>query len=176
MLRRLVPVLVALCLALPAAPRAEAAGSPRVTRILVKKGAHTMQLLSKDEVLATYRVAIGPGGAGPKKREGDRVTPVGRYHVISHTPSQFKVFLGLDYPNAQDWARFRELKKSGELPKEATIGSAIGIHGPPVSLPDEAKASINERDWTLGCIAVDDADITEIAAKVRDGTIVDIED
>lgn len=149
---------------------AQAAPPKKAARILVKKSEHTMQLLAKDdEVLATYKVSLGPGGPGYKRREGDRVTPVGRYHVTMHQPSQFKIFLRLDYPNATDRARFERLKKAGELPNGATIGGDIGIHGgtPP---------SLKDRDWTLGCVAVEDDEIVEIAKLVPDGVAVDIED
>src|SRR4051812_12331930 len=98
---------------------ATAAATPPVVakRIVVKKGAHTIQLVGDDDkTLATYNVSIGPGGAGPKLREGDMTTPVGRYRVTMHQPSRFKIFLRLDYPNAGDRARFERLSKNGELP------------------------------------------------------------
>ena len=133
-------------------------------------------VMAADTAPGPDTVAIGPGGAGPKLREGDKVTPVGRYHVIRHQPSQYKVFLRLDYPNATDRARFTRLKREGALPKEATIGGDIGIHGPPVTLSPAVKPLLKMTDWTLGCIAVDDDEISEIAARVPDGTIVDIED
>lgn len=161
-------------------PSADAASERQVSRVLIKKDAHVLQLLSsasgREEVVRSYKVAIGPGGAGPKLREGDQVTPVGRYHVTMHQPSTYRVFLRLDYPNAEDYRRFASLKASGVLPKHAKIGGDIGIHGPPVTLPDERKSSLKEHDWTLGCIAVDDDEIADIARRVRDGTPVDIED
>jgi murein L,D-transpeptidase YafK len=156
---------------------------PRVTRVLIKKKDHSLQLLAApshagngEEVVASYKVAIGPGGFGPKKREGDLVTPVGRYHITMHQPSQYKIFLRLDYPNAEDYKRFASLKKSGELEATAKIGSDIGIHGPPVSVPTPLKSTLKTFDWTAGCIAVDDDEISDIARQVRDGTPVDIED
>lgn len=152
----------------------------RITRVRIKKGEHVMQLLSRspdgERTVASYRVAIGPGGPGPKRREGDRVTPVGRYHVTAHQPSRYKFFLRLDYPNDEDRRRFAALKKSGELPASARIGGDVGIHGPPVSLDEEQKARLVEYDWTLGCIALGEAEIIEVARLVRDGTPVDIED
>jgi murein L,D-transpeptidase YafK len=147
-----------------------------VTRVLIRKEGHTMQLLAGKEVVASYKVAIGPGGSGPKRREGDMTTPVGRYKVVMHQPSQYKVFLRLDYPNAEDYRRFNTLKARGDLPKSAKIGGDIGIHGPPVDMSDAGKASLNERDWTAGCIAVGDGEISDVARLVRDGTPVDIED
>lgn len=175
----LLAILASVALLAPC-PTAEAASSKRVSRVLIKKKEHAMQLLAgpagQEEIVASYKVAIGPGGTGPKRREGDRVTPVGRYHITMHQPSQFKIFLRLDYPNAEDYRRFAALKQSGELPKEARIGGDVGIHGPPVSLDDELKSSLKEHDWTLGCIAVNDDEISDVARLVRDGTPVDIED
>lgn len=144
------------------------------TRVLIKKNAHELVVYRGDAVVKTYRVAIGPGGAGFKKREGDQVTPVGHYHVIMHQPSQFHLFLRLDYPNADDRTRFAKLVASGDLPKDARIGGDIGIHGSP---PQLAWKPIHKSvDWTLGCIAVDDAEIDEIGSLVADGTPVDVED
>ena len=155
-------------------PQSGGATAEPVARIHIQKSAHVMELLDKDDhPIATYRVAIGPGGDGRKNQEGDRVTPVGRYHVISRGPSTFKVFMRLDYPNADDRVRFAKLKASGALPKHATIGGDIGIHGgsPPGYNTGEAT-----HDWTLGCISVEDAEIVAIAPVVKDGTIVDIDD
>lgn len=142
--------------------------------ISIHKNAHTMELSSNGAIVATYSVAIGPGGSGPKEREGDKVTPVGRYHIVSRSPSVFHIFMRLDYPNADDRARFAELKKNGTLPKNATIGGDVGIHGAPAQA--EWKKIHKTVDWTLGCIAVDDDEIEKVAAMVPDGTVVDIED
>ena len=150
------------------------ADAPKATRVLVRKTAHELVLYRGDVVLHRYRVAIGPGGPGFKRREGDKVTPVGHYHVTMHQPSQFHEFLRLDYPNADDRARFAKLVASGELPKDATIGGDIGIHGAPPQ--PEWKAVHKNFDWTLGCVALDDAEIDEVGALVPDGTPVDIED
>lgn len=160
---------------------ASARPSPRVTRVLIRKAEHTMTLLAmdadgKEDAVAAYRVAIGPGGPGPKRREGDMTTPVGRYHVTMHQPSQYKTFLRLDYPTAADHRRFGELKARGELPPSARIGGDIGIHGPPISLSPDVKATLKHHDWTAGCIAVDEDEIAEVARLVRDGTPVDIEE
>ena len=86
-----------------------------------------MELLDGEQVIATFSVAVGKGGSGPKKMEGDLVTPVGKYKVTKHEPSHLRIFLRLDYPNADDRARFEELKKNGTIPKNATIGGEIGI-------------------------------------------------
>ena len=111
MLRRLllaILVLIAVSPLLCSEAAAQRATKHKVTRVLVKKKAHTLQLFAGDEIVATYRASIGDGGPGHKLREGDKVTPVGRYHVTTHQPSHYKIFLRLDYPNAEDRARFLE--------------------------------------------------------------------
>ena len=113
----------------------------------------------------------GPGGAGPKKMRGDKVTPVGKYRVTGRIRGLFHQFLILDYPNAQDKARFAELKAKGELPRGRDIGDGIGIHGVGGESPGH-----KDTDWTLGCIALDDAEIDEIASRVKDGARVTIKD
>ena len=148
------------------------ASGRKATRIEVKKSAHEMRLYDGAELLGTYTVSIGPGGAGPKLREGDRVTPVGDYHIVWKGPSRFNTFMLLDYPNAEDRARFAKLKAQGSLAKGARIGGDVGIHGAgPVYAPgDEIQ------DWTLGCVAVDDEEIQRIAPMVPVGTPVHIAD
>ena len=143
-----------------------------VTRVHVDKSAREMKLYDGETVVATYAVAVGKGGLGPKKREGDLVTPVGHYRVVKHVPSYLRIFMQLDYPNAEDRARFDDLKKRGELPKNATIGGDIGIHGE----PPEAKPFKKAEYGSHGCVVLEDAEIDQVARMVPDGTPVEIED
>lgn len=153
---------------------ASAGASPKATRVVIHKAAHELILYGGDAVIRRYRVAIGPGGPGFKRQEGDEVTPVGHYHVTMHQPSRYHLFLRLDYPNAADRARFARLVATGELPKTAHIGGDIGLHGAPPQ--PRWKAGHKSVDWTLGCVALDDAEIDEVGALVADGTPVDITD
>ncbi len=136
-----------------------------VDRIHIKKSTHTLELYAGNALVKSYKVAIGPGGSGFKQREGDKVTPVGRYYVNHAIPSQFHLFMWVSYPNEADKKRFDALKAEGKLPKTATIGGDIGIHG-----------GGSTGDWTLGCIALEDSEIEEVAKLTRDGAAVDIED
>lgn len=153
---------------------ASEAQTRKVTRLLIAKSSHAMTLFAGETKVGSYSVAIGPGGKGPKHMEGDKVTPVGRYHVIAKSPSVWGIFMRLDYPNAGDRARFAKLKREGLLPRNATIGGDIGIHGAPQQ--EEYKKTHKSSDWTLGCVALDDDEIRELARRVPVGTIVDIED
>jgi murein L,D-transpeptidase YafK len=156
------------------APGERHGGASATARIHITKSQHRLEVIDNDAVVRTFGVSIGPGGAGVKRQEGDKVTPVGRYHVVSRVRSTYHVFLRLDYPNADDRARFKHLQATGALPKDATIGGDVGIHGAP---PQAVwKATHKEVDWTLGCVALDDAEVDELAQLVKDGAIVDIDD
>lgn len=156
---------------------AQLPAAPRVSRIHLSKSTHQLSLYEGDAVVATFAASLGPGGPGVKKQEGDDVTPVGRYHVVSHQASKYRIFLRLDYPNAEDRARFADLKARGKLPPTAHIGGDIGIHGTPQGRAfDAMRPTLRGVDWTAGCIAVQDDEIDRIAAWVRDGTVIEIED
>ena len=144
----------------------------KATKVHVSKSKRTMELYDGEKVIATFSVAVGKGGSGPKKMEGDLVTPVGKYKVTKHEPSHLRIFLRLDYPNADDRARFEELKKKGEIPKAATIGGEIGIHGE----PPEAKPFKKADYLSHGCVVLEDAEIDQVSKLVPDGTPVEIVD
>ena len=153
----------------PRAPR-----PPReITEIRIDKSDHRLELVAGGEVVKSYRVAIGSGGAGPKRFEGDATTPVGTYRVTGRFKGLFHQFMVVSYPNEEDRRRYAELKASGEVPPGRGVGHSIGIHG--VGQKD-AQGVHKERDWTLGCIALDDAEIDEVSRLVKDNTRIVITD
>ena len=52
----------------------------------------------------------------------------------------------------------------------------VVVSGETMTVGKTTVKVLKERDWTAGCIAVDEDEITEVASLVRDGTIVDIEE
>ena len=169
---RTLPVFAAFLLASTplSAPRADA---PRVDEIQIDKSDHRLTLLAAGQVVRTYQAAIGSGGLGPKRFEGDATTPVGTYRVTGRIPRLFHQFLVVSYPNDEDRARYVELKKRGEVPAGRSVGFGIGIHG----TGNPATSGVHKQnDWTLGCVALDDAEIDEVASLVRDGTRIVITD
>jgi murein L,D-transpeptidase YafK len=138
----------------------------KVTRVLVLKKEHKMQLLDGKTVLKTYTVALGRGGLSPKQREGDHLTPEGLYQLDRRNKnSRFYRALHVSYPNETDRERAREL---GVNP-----GGDIMIHGITNGLG--WLGSMHRMiDWTNGCIAVTDAEMDEIWSLVQDGTPVEI--
>lgn len=135
-------------------------------RILVVKSQRSLTLLHQAKQLKSYKVALGGDPVGPKARQGDSKTPEGEYIIDSRNPhSQFHLALHISYPNAADRERARKL--------HANPGGDIMIHG----LPSQwawLGAAHQQSDWTLGCIAVTNAEIEEIWALVPVGTKVEI--
>ena len=146
---------------------------PKITEIRIDKSDHTLELLADAQVVKSYKVAIGPGGTGPKRYQGDQRTPVGTYRVQGRIKGLFHQFLTVSYPNDEDRVRYAESKRRGEIPEGRGIGFGIGIHG--VGSP-ELAGDHKLSDWTLGCIALDDDEIDEVARLVPDGTRIVITD
>jgi L,D-peptidoglycan transpeptidase YkuD (ErfK/YbiS/YcfS/YnhG family) len=137
-----------------------------VDKILIEKKARRLMLISKGEVIKTYKIALGGDPIGPKEREGDNKTPEGTYLIDSRNKdSHYHRSLHISYPNERDKKRAREL---GVSP-----GGNIMIHGikKGFSWVGDAHAEV---DWTKGCIAVTDEEIEEIHRLAQNGTIVEI--
>ena len=140
---------------------------PAVDRVLIEKGARRLSLLSRGEVLKSYRVALGGNPVGPKERQGDDKTPEGTYVIDGRNrESQYHCALHISYPNETDRKRAREL---GVVP-----GGNIMIHGikKGYAWVGDAQSKV---DWTKGCIAVTDEEIDEIEKIVPNGTVVEIQ-
>ena len=135
-------------------------------KVLIEKIERRLTLLSKDEVIKTYKIALGGNPVGPKERQGDNKTPEGTYIIDSRNRgSGFHLSLHISYPNEKDKMRAKEL---GVSP-----GGDIMIHGIKNGL-SWVGAYHAEVDWTKGCIAVPDEEMEEIYKLVPNGTIVEI--
>ncbi len=135
--------------------------------VIVKKSERKLYLYRGDEILKTYRIALGKQPDGHKTREGDSRTPEGHYTLDWRNPnSKFYRSIHVSYPSKSDYRHAREL---GDSP-----GGAIMIHGQPSNWVDRTKLLFNEDDWTEGCIAVQDHEMDEIWEAVDDGTPIEI--
>jgi L,D-peptidoglycan transpeptidase YkuD (ErfK/YbiS/YcfS/YnhG family) len=135
--------------------------------IVVAKEAHLLTVYQRGEPVKTYPADLGFNWISDKSRAGDDATPEGRYRVVSRNldgASPFYKALLLDYPNAEDRARFSRARQSGELPPSAGIGGFIEIHG----------EGGRGRDWTRGCVALKNADMDDLLTRVGIGTPVTI--
>jgi murein L,D-transpeptidase YafK len=151
--------------------------------IVIRKGARTLTLCCPGrELEQRYAIALGGNWAADKAVEGDHATPVGEFYICAKNPkSRYFLSLCISYPNAQDaarglaaglidpeeYARIVEAIRLGRMPPQHTkLGGEIYIHGTAERHPAGTK------DWTRGCIAMDNAAMGEVYAQVRIGTRV----
>jgi lipoprotein-anchoring transpeptidase ErfK/SrfK len=139
----------------------------REPAILVLKEKNLLILLHAGKPVRHYAAEVGANALGVKASQGDRATPEGRYRIVKKKDRGQSIYhraLLLDYPNAADRERFRAAKRRGEIPRGSAIGGLIEIHG-------EGGRGQN---WTDGCVALGNADMDELFARVRIGTRVTI--
>lgn len=146
--------------------------------VRVEKQARRLTVLSAGEAVKRYRIALGRVPVGDKEREGDGRTPEGEFYVCSkNAESRYHRALGLSYPSDEDAERglaeklitAREhraivsaIRRMQRPPWNTALGGEIMIHG----------AGSGRGDWTLGCIALDDADAEELFNALPLGTPV----
>ncbi len=142
----------------PDDPRLDAA-----TTLVVFKGARRLGLYAAGTNVACYRVGLGFSPTGHKQVQGDGRTPEGWYRTSDKPWSSFEHAIAIHYPNEADAvAAARDGRiggatrdrivadvRAGRVPPQNTkLGGAVLIHGGGSSV-----------DWTLGCVALDDADL-----------------
>ena len=147
--------------------------------IKVYKGKRKLEFWQDEIIKNRFTISLGFSPEGNKLRDGDGRTPEGEYYICTKNPqSKFTLFLGISYPNIGDALRgladglisqeeFTQIKTSIEGRKrptwETALGGKIGIHG-----------MGNSRDWTAGCIAMEDEDIRWLWDQTEIGDIVKI--
>lgn len=132
------------------------------TALVVLKEKHRLDVYQDGRKLRSFPVELGSRPILPKVREGDRATPEGTYQVVEKLGKGRTIYtlaLKLNYPNAEDRARFDDLRRRGVIPPKARIGGLIEIHG---------KGG-RGFDWTLGCVALRDTDMAWLFDRVPRG-------
>lgn len=156
--------------------------APDETRphIVVKKARRLLELWQDGQVLACFPIALGSSPLGPKRLEGDGCTPEGEYYICTRNEaSRYYLALGLSYPNRHDAdagleagvisaACYRKIddaqRRRARPPWDTALGGAIMIHGMGAG-----------RDWTAGCIALENGDMDVLWSRCPLGTPVSIE-
>lgn len=137
----------------------------RIDRIVIWKAKRRLELYFRGRMVRRYRIALGFNPKGHKVKEGDGRTPEGIYRIDLRNPrSRFYRSLRISYPNARDRARARA--------RGVSPGGDIYIHGQPNGL-----AALRGRlpgDWTLGCVALTNREMSELWRAVKIGTPVEI--
>ena len=139
---------------------------PTVDRVVVHKAERRLLLMHGGNIVRAYKVQLGLAPVGQKERSGDFRTPEGTYRLERRNPrSDFFLSIKVSYPNPEDLRRARV--------RHWDTGGSIMIHGLPNQLRHEADY-YESHDWTDGCIAVSNADMTEIWMLTPDGAPIDI--
>jgi murein L,D-transpeptidase YafK len=148
-------------------------------RIVIRKKERILEVFDGESSVRSYKIALGVAPIGDKEVEGDGKTPEGDFYVFAKNPeSRFHRSLGLSYPSKTDAKRgfkanlitkeeFDSINiaiDEGGMPLQKTkLGGEIYIHG-----------GGTERDWTDGCIALKNKEMTELFGIVPAGTKVTI--
>jgi murein L,D-transpeptidase YafK len=162
----------------------------RNARIVVWKAQRRLELFDGNNLIKTYRVALGSQPTGHKQRQGDGRTPEGQYFICTRNAqtSAFHIFLGLSYPalpdatrgiqnraiTAREYQVIRQRLASRSAPLWRTrLGGWVGIHGgSDANFAQRTTRKRGSNDWTAGCIALTNAEIREIYAATKMGTPV----
>lgn len=145
--------------------------------IVIRKTEHRLYLYQHDTLLRTYRVALSARGTEPRRTWADELTPEGAFLIASmqyesvfgprqmllETTAQSLADYAAQY-GAEGTDRIRgwearhgpldtiwEVYDFNEAYPETPIWNDILIHG-----------GGSDHDWTLGCIALDNADVVEL--------------
>lgn len=148
-------------------------------RIVVHKSERKLELYSGKELLRTYKVGLGFSPIVDKVKEGDGATPEGDFYIfVKNSKSAYYLSLGVSYPNAEDADRglrdkliskaehdaiISAIKKKVAPPQHTNLGGLIYIHGFGA-----------RKDWTWGCVALENEDIKELYDAVSVGAAVTI--
>lgn len=138
--------------------------------IVIEKGRYELSLYDDEGWYATYPVVFGSKDQGDKMKEGDRKTPEGSFTITSkRVHEKWDRFLMLDYPTKESYEKFNSRKQKGIIPKNASIGGGIGIHG---TWPREDYAIDRYDNWTQGCISMKNPDVEDLYNMIPVGTKV----
>jgi hypothetical protein len=135
--------------------------------IVVDKDGHTLTLYTSGKVLREYAADMGSNSLQDKNIAGDLATPEGRYQVTEKKDRGQSIYhraLLIDYPNEDDRREFERAKRRGEVPRNASAGNLIEIHG------EGGRGD----DWTRGCVALANDDMDDLFERVGVGTPVTI--
>jgi murein L,D-transpeptidase YafK len=148
--------------------------------IFIDKAARTLHIYRAAALARSVRVALGRNALANKVRAGDCATPLGEFYVCARNPrSKFFLSLCLSYPNREHALRglqsglintreytliLAALAQGRMPPQDTALGGEIYIHG-------ELPAG---RDWTHGCIALDNPSMQELFDIAAIGTKVSI--
>lgn len=147
--------------------------------LVITKSKRTLEVYDGTQFVKSYNVVLGFDPAADKQIEGDGRTPEGEFYVFTKNPkSRFHLSLGVSYPGKEDAERglkaglisreeYGEIVTAIEkkqMPLQKTkLGGEIYIHGGGIA-----------SDWTDGCVALTNEEMTELFDAIPIGARVTI--
>ena len=155
-------------------PKKRAAGSAENPYyIVIDKSDYELKVYDDEGWYATYPIVFGSKDLHDKMKEGDRLTPDGKFKVVlKKIHPKWGPELLLDYPNDESYKKFNERKAKGLIPGNAKIGNGIAIHA---TRPDEEWTVDNFYNWTDGCVSVKYTEMKDLYSYIPAGTPVTIQ-
>ena len=139
---------------------------PKIDKIVVLKSKRTLIIYAQNQVVKTYKVALGRQPIGKKEIENDLKTPEGNYTIWKKGPhAKYHKYLFISYPSKSDILNARKMNKEP--------GGLIYIHGLSKRYAQLGRLH-TLKDWTLGCIAVTNEEIDELYKLINVGTKIEI--
>ncbi len=146
-------------------------------KIVIRKRERKLIVYRDGKPWKSYRVALSQIPYGDKEKKGDKHTPEGEFYVTKkNSRSKFYLSLELSYPSLKhaekglkeglitekEYTAIVQSLEQGKTPPQNTeLGGYICIHG-----------GGNGKNWTDGCIALKNKDISELYKMVKVGTPV----
>jgi len=146
--------------------------------IKILKDQRQLILMNGNKEVRTFPMALGFNPKDDKIKKGDGCTPEGRFYIceVIRNPQPRQTYgpvsLRISYPNIEDARRglrdklitqpqYRDIIQAVhqvKLPPQNTpLGGSIKIHG---------GAAGVESDWTLGCVALNDSDMSYVFTQI----------
>ena len=121
-------------------------------RLIIEKSTRKLRLMQGGETVFSCRIGLGREPVGAKEAEGDGRTPEGTYFIcLVKEEGKYGRSLGLSYPGPED-AHIRLAHQEHRRPPWGSpMGGEVYIH-----------EGGSDRDWTQGCIALDEADMDQL--------------
>lgn len=138
--------------------------------LVAHKSARRMMLFGHGGLRGCWTMGLGFEPSGHKRHEGDGRTPEGWYRTSDKPWSDFAGAIAVHYPNEHDAAvaladgRLAQtehevvvdaIARDAVPPQQTAVGGEILIHG-----------GGSRRDWTLGCMALQDEDLAGLRAAL----------
>lgn len=132
--------------------------------LVVYKSERKLVAFSKGKIVKSYRIALGKSPIGAKQFQGDNKTPEGVYFINGKNGHSIAYKnLGISYPNSKDNSNSRGKPTGGDIKIHGLMNNLWFI------------GNLHQlKDWTNGCIAVNNSEIEELFDAVRIGAKIEI--